>query len=168
MQSFDAAGHGRGIVETKQVVSIVDQHIEFAEEILAEDTPKKVEIDGMGVLEVKHEYLLIGDGMGANFKQVELRDGSGFEKSDSCYPGRALSIQMELSSQVGIDHRHLGAGVQQKVVGAGMVDGYRHDHLVTVCEMEGYTGDISRAMRFCGKCWDAGCGKNEGSEPLEG
>jgi hypothetical protein len=23
-------------------------------------------------------------------------------------------------------------------------------------------------MRFCGKCWDDGCGKNEGSEPLEG
>ena len=149
-------------------MSILDQHIEFAEKILAEDTAKKVEIDGMGILEVKHEYLLVGDGMGADFEQVELRDGSGCKKSDSCYPGRALSIQMELSSQGGIDHRHLGAGVQQKVVGAGMVYGYRHDHLVTVCEMEGYTCDISRAMRFCGKCWDDGCGKNEGSEPLEG
>jgi hypothetical protein len=48
-----------------------------------------------------------------------------------------------------------------------MVDGYRHDHLVAVCEMEGYTGDISRAMRFFGKCWHDGCSKNEGSEPLE-
>src|SRR5260370_2380230 len=168
MQSFDAAGHGRGIVETKQVVSIVDQHIEFAEKILAEDTAKKVEIDGMGILEVKHEYLLIGDGMGADFEQVELREGSGCKKSDSCYPGRALSIQMELSSQGWIDHRHLGAGVQQKVVGAGMVYGYLHDHLVAVYKTEGYTCDISRAMRFCGKCWDDGCGRNEGSEPLEG
>jgi len=43
-------------------VSIVDQHVEFAEKILAEDTAKNVEIDGMGILEVKHEYLLIGDG----------------------------------------------------------------------------------------------------------
>ena len=46
--------------------------------------------------------------------------------------------------------------------------GYRQDHLVAVCEVEGDTGDISGAMRFCGKCWDDGCGKNEGSEPLEG
>jgi hypothetical protein len=150
------------------VVSIVDQHIEFAEKILAEDTAKKVEIDGMGILEVKHEYLLAGDRMGADFEQVELREGSGCKKSDSCYPGRALSIQMELSSQGRIHHRHLGAGVQQKVVGAGMVYGYLHDHLVAVCVMEGYTCDISGAMRLCGKCWDDGCGKNEGSEPLEG
>jgi hypothetical protein len=75
---------------------------------------------------------------------------------------------MELSSQSGIDHRDLGAGVQQEVVGAGMVDGYRHDHLVAVYKTEGYTCDISGAMRFCGKCWKDGCGKNEGSEPLEG
>jgi hypothetical protein len=97
-----------------------------------------------------------------------LREGSGCMKSDSCYHGRVLSLQMELGSQRGIDHRDLGASIQQKVVGAGMVNGYRHDHLVAVCETEGYTCDISRAMRFCGKCWDDGCGKNEGSEPLEG
>src|SRR5882762_11245528 len=116
MRSFDLGGHGRGVVETKQVVSIVDQHIEFAEKILAEDTAKKVEVDGMGILEVKHEYLLIGDGMGADFEQVELREGSGCKKSDSCYLGRALSIQIELSGQRGIDHRDLGAGVQQEVI----------------------------------------------------
>jgi hypothetical protein len=74
---------------------------------------------------------------------------------------------MELSSQGGIDHRHLGAGVQQKVVGAGMVHGYLHDHLVAVCEMERYTGNISGAMRFCIKGRGEGCGKNEGSKPLE-
>jgi hypothetical protein len=49
-----------------------------------------------------------------------------------------------------------------------MVDGYRHDHLVTVCEMEGYTGNISGAARFCGNCRDDGYGENEASEPLEG
>jgi hypothetical protein len=123
-------------------VSIVDQHIEFAEKVLAEDSAKKVEIDGMGILEVKREYLLVGDGMGADFEQVELREGSGCKKSDSCYPGRALSIQMELSSQGGIDHRHLGAGVQQKIVVAGMVYRYRHDHLIAVYKAEGYTCDI--------------------------
>src|SRR6266566_6145842 len=112
-------------------------------------------------------YLLIGDGIGAGFEQVELREGSGCKKSDSCYLGRALSIQMELSSQGGIDHRHLCAGVQQEVVGAGMVCGYLHDHLVAVYKTEGYTCDISRAMRFCVKCRDEGCGKKEGSEPLE-
>ena len=122
----------------------------------------------MGILDVKHDYLLVGQRMGANFKHFELRDGSGCIKSDSCYRGRAQSIQMELSGQRWIDHRCLVAGIQQKVVGAGMVDGYRHDHLVAVCEVEGYTGDISGAMRFCGKCWDDGCSKNQGSNPLEG
>ena len=127
-----------------------------------------MEIDGLGILDVKHEHLLVGDPTRADFEQVELREGSGCLKSDSCYHGRALSIQMEFNGQRGVDHRDLGAGIQQKVVGTGMVDGYRHDHLVAVCEMEGYTCDISGAMRFCVKCRDDGCGKNEGSEPLEG
>ena len=82
-------------------------------------------------------------------------------------PGRVLRIQMELSSQGGIDHRDLGAGVQQKVVGAGMVDGYRHDHLVAVYKTEGYTCDISRAMRFCGKYWDDGCSKTKEANHLK-
>src|SRR5258705_9358005 len=111
---------------------------------------------------------MVGDSVGTSFEKVELCEGRGCVKSDSFYGRRALSIQMELSGQRGIEHRDLGAGIQQKVVGAGMVDGYRHDHLVAVCETEGYTGDISRAMRLCGKCWDDGCGKNERCEPPEG
>jgi hypothetical protein len=31
-----------------------------------------VEIDGLGILEVEHEYLLVGDRVGASFEQVEL------------------------------------------------------------------------------------------------
>jgi len=62
-------------------------------------------------------------------------------KSDSRCQGRTLSIQMEFRRQRGIDHRDLGSGIQQNVVGAGMVDRYDHDHLLVVCEMEGYTCD---------------------------
>src|SRR5260370_34405960 len=60
-------------------------------------------------------------------------------------PRPSPEYSVELSGQRGVDHRELGTGIQKKVVGAGMVDGYRHDHLVAVCEMEGYTGDISGA-----------------------
>ena len=108
---FTSARIAGRVVETEQVVSIVDQHVELAQKILAEDTAK-VEIDGLGILDVKHERLLVGDRMGANFEQVELREGSGCTKSDSRYHGRVLSIQMEIGSQRGIDHRDLGAGIQ--------------------------------------------------------
>ena len=50
------------VLETKQAVRIVDQQVELAQKIFAEDTAK-VEIDGIGILEVKHEYLLVGDRM---------------------------------------------------------------------------------------------------------
>ena len=66
--------------------------------------------------------------MRAGFEQVQLREGSGCVRSDPCYHGGALSLQME--------------------------------HLVAVCEMKGYTGDISGAMRFCVKGRDDVCGKN--------
>ena len=47
-------------------MSIVDQHIELAQKIFAEDTAI-VEIDGTGILDVKHERLLVGGRMGVNF-----------------------------------------------------------------------------------------------------
>jgi hypothetical protein len=166
MRPFHGCTHCGGVVETEKVVGIVDQYIELAQKIFAENAAK-VEIDGMGIPDVKHEYLLAGDRMGADFEQVELREGCRSIESDSCYHGRVLSIQMELSGQRRIDHRDLGSGVQQKVVGAGVVDGYRHDHLVAVCETEGYTGDVSGTMRFCGECRDDGCGKNERCEAPE-
>jgi hypothetical protein len=59
MRSFYVGGHGRSVVQTEQAVIIVDQHVKLAQKVLAEDTAK-VEIDGMGILEVKHEYLLVG------------------------------------------------------------------------------------------------------------
>src|SRR5260370_9820859 len=166
MRPFHVCAHCGRVVQTEQVVSIVDHHIELAQKIFAEDSAK-MEIDGLGILDVKHEYLLVGDRMGAGFEQVELREGSGCLKCGSCYDGRALRIQVELSGQRGVDHRHLGAGIQDKVRGAGVVDGYHHNHLVPVCETAGQSCDNSRAMRFCVKCRDDGCHNNEGSEPLE-
>ena len=85
--------------------------------------------------------------------RVKLGEGSGCVKSGAGDLGRALSAQDGVSGQGGIDDRDLGAGIQQKVVGAGMVDGYGHDNLVAVDEMEGYTCDISRAVGFCIQAW---------------
>ena len=43
-----------------------------------------------------------------------------------------------------------------------MVNGYGQNDLVAVDEAEGYTGDISGAMGFCGERGDDGCGENQG------
>ncbi len=44
---------------------------------------------------------------------------------------------MEFGGQGGIDHGDLRAGVEEEVVGAGVVDGDRDNHLVVVDETEG-------------------------------
>ena len=75
---------------------------------------------------------------------------------------------MKCGGESGIDHRDLGAAIQEEVVGAGVVDGYGHDDPVAVDEPEGYTGDISGAMGFCYERGKGSCGENQGSEPLEG
>ena len=90
---------------------IVDQHVEVLEEILAENT-LKVQIGGMETLQVINEYLLVGNSMGAGLDQVELREGSRLTRSGACDHGRALSVQMKVSGERGIDHRDLGAAIQ--------------------------------------------------------
>ena len=75
MRPFHLRAHRARVVETEQAVRVVDQHVEVLEEILAEDA-LDVEIGGMEILEVIHEHLLLGNGVGAGFDQVELREGS--------------------------------------------------------------------------------------------
>src|SRR5579862_456703 len=79
----------------------------------------------------------------------------------------APRAQFESLGQRGIDQRDLRARIQQEPVGAGMVHGDVHDHLVAVDKTDRYTGNIPWAMCFCGKRGDDGCGKNERSETPE-
>jgi len=67
-------------------VNNVDQHVESVQKIFAEDTAKVV-IDGLGILDVKHEYLVVADRVGPSFEQVDLCEGGGCVKSDSRYHG---------------------------------------------------------------------------------
>jgi hypothetical protein len=116
----------RRLVEAEQVVPVVQQHVEVIEKILAQNSAN-VKIDRLEILEAEHEHLLVRDGMGTGFDQVELRGGSGCLKSHACDRRGALHIQMEFSGQRGIDDRGLRSRIQQEVVGAGMVDRNRDD-----------------------------------------
>ncbi len=117
-------------------MSIVDQHIEVLEEIVAENA-LNVQIGGIEMFKVINEHLLVGNSVGAGFDQVELREGSRLTRSDACDHGRALSIQMKFGGERGIDHSDLGAAIQLEVVGTGVVDGYGQNDLVAIDEAEG-------------------------------
>ena len=90
---------------------IVDQHVEVLEEILAENAVN-VQVVGMEILEVINEHLLVGNSVGADLDQVELREGSRLTRSEACDHGRALSVQMKVGGERGIDQRDLGAAIQ--------------------------------------------------------
>ena len=61
---------------------VVDQHVEFLQEILSENAPQ-VLIFGMEILEVINQDLLVGNTFIAGFDQGELRVGSRPARSDS-------------------------------------------------------------------------------------
>ena len=117
------------VVETEQVVRIVDQHVELLEKILAENA-LNVEAGGLEILEVIHQHLLVGDGVRAGFEPVEMGEGSGGLGTDACDLGLPLGGEMEFGGQGGIDHRDLRAGVEEEAVGAGVVDGDGDNHVV--------------------------------------
>jgi nucleoside-diphosphate-sugar epimerase len=70
------------------------------------------QIRGMEILEVINEHLLVGNSVGAGFDQVELGEGSRQKRSEACDHGRALSVQMKVIDERGIDDRDLGAAIQ--------------------------------------------------------
>src|ERR1035437_1963622 len=91
----------------------------------------------------------------------------GLTRSDAFDQRLALLVQMKFNGQRGIEVRHLGAGIEQKVVGTSVVDRYREDCLVAVDQDAGQTGDISRAVGLCREHRKKGCGKNKGNKNLE-
>ena len=82
MRPFHLCAHRRRVVETEQAMCIVDQHVEFLQEILSENAPQ-VLIFGMEILEVINQDLLVGNTFRAGFDQGELRVGSRPARSDS-------------------------------------------------------------------------------------
>ena len=128
-----AGAHRGGFIKTEQAVNIVDQHVEVFQKVLAEDAPD-VEIDAMQILEFIHEHILVGDGVGAGFEQVHLNVRGRLARSGACDHRCALRLQMKLGGQGGVNQRDLHSGIQEKVVGPGMIDGDRHNHLVAVYE----------------------------------
>jgi hypothetical protein len=121
-------------------VRIVDEQIEVLKKILAEDTAN-AKTGGLQILEVGDDYSLVGNGVGAGFEQVQMSHKGGLRRSNAFDQRLALLFQTKLTRQRGIEVRHLGAGVQQEVVGtsvvARVVDGYLDDYLVAVDQLEG-------------------------------
>ena len=133
---FHASTHRGGFIEAEQAMDIVDQQIEMLQEVLPEDAPY-VEIDAIQILEFIQEHILVGDGVGAGFEQVHrnvrgrlARPGAGDHR---CAP----ALQMKLGGQGGVNQRDLHSGIQEEVVGPGMIDRDRHNHLVVIYKAEG-------------------------------
>src|SRR5450631_3144289 len=136
MRSFDISAHRGRVVEAEKVVRIVDQHIELLEKVLAKNT-LDVEASDLEIVEVIDEHFLVGDGVRASFEPVEAGEGSRGLGTDACYFGLPLCGEMEFGGQGGFDHRYLCAGVEEKAVGAGVVDGHGDNNVVVVDETEG-------------------------------
>jgi len=74
-------------------VGIVDQHVEALKEILAEDAAN-VGIYRAKVQQTEHKHLLVGNGMGTGFNEVDLGEGSRFMESDASHHGLSHSVQV--------------------------------------------------------------------------
>jgi len=134
--TFYGRAHRARVVEAEQVVRIVDQHVEILQEVLAEDAANG-KARGLEIAQFVHKHVLVDDGMGTGFEQVNLRVGNRCLKSHACDPGSSVNIQMKFRGQGGVDFRRLRAGVQEKVVGACVIDGDGQNYLVVVDEAEG-------------------------------
>ena len=155
MRPSYACTHGGSFIEAEQAMNIVDQYVELSEKVLAKDAPY-VEIDSLQILEFIDEHILVCDGVGAGLEHVHGNVRSRLAGRGACHQRRATRLQTKCGGQGRVNQRDLHSGIQEKLIGPGMIDGHRHNHLMAVYEDEGYTCDISRAMGFRlkgGKKW---------------
>src|ERR1035438_8105352 len=104
MRPFYICAHRGRVVETEEVVRIVDQHIELLEKVLAKNT-LDVEASYLEIVEVIDQHFLVGDGVRTGFEPVEAGEGSGGLGIDACDLGLPLGGEMEVGGQGGTSSR---------------------------------------------------------------
>ena len=115
---------------------VVHQHVEMPQKIPSENA-SKVEIGCLQRLQVLHHNGMVCNRVRAGFQQVQIRKGSMRTETDTDDLCRALGLQVKFGCQRWIHDRELGACIQQKFVGAGMVNDYRHNNSGALYEVEG-------------------------------
>ena len=106
MRPLHAGAHRGGFIKTEQAVNIVDQHVEVFQEVLPEDA-SYVEIDAVQILEFIYEHILVGDGVGAGFEQVDRNVRGRLARSGAGDHRCAPRLQMKLGGQGGVNQRDL-------------------------------------------------------------
>ena len=115
---------------------VVHQHVEMPQKIPS-DNAAKLEIGCTQRLKILHHNGMVGNRVRAGFHQLHIRKGSVPAETDTDDLSRALGLQVKFVCQRWIHHCGQGACIHQKVIGAGMVNDYRHNDSRTLYEVEG-------------------------------
>ncbi len=134
--SFHACLHHFCVVETKNPVRVVHQHVEMPQKIPS-DNASNLEIGCTQRLQVLHHNGMVGNRMRARFQQPQIRKGSIRTETHTDDLSRASDLQVKFGCQQWIHDRGRGACIHQKVIGAGMVNDHRHNYSRTLYEVEG-------------------------------
>src|SRR5438874_10753757 len=90
--SFHCCLHCPCIVQTKHLVRIVNENVEPAKKVGAQNSPD-VHVGSQRMVELRNKNLLMGYGTRAHFNQVQLRQQSLRWEADGEHLSLALALQ---------------------------------------------------------------------------
>jgi hypothetical protein len=121
MFSLDRQRECLRVVETQDVLAIVDEQIEVLEKILAQDA-SDARVRRLEFFEIVYGDQSVRDRMHSGLDKIEIGERTASVGRHATDAGSATGFQMEFGSQGGVDTADLSTRVDDEVIGPGVVD----------------------------------------------
>src|SRR5260370_29754863 len=121
MFAFDSTCKGIGIVKAENVPAIVDEQVKVRQKILTQYAAD-AGIRRSELSEVLDHREGVWDGMGTCFQPVQIDICAATGSCYATHSGCALEFEPPLGEQGAVNRRDLGSGINDEIVGAGLVD----------------------------------------------
>jgi hypothetical protein len=121
MFSLDRQRECLRVIETQDVLAIVDEQIKVFEEVLPQDA-SDARVRRLEFFEILYGDQSVRDRMHSGLDQVEICEGTADVGCDAFDSGNAAGSQVEFGGERGVDTADLSTRVDDEVIGPGVVD----------------------------------------------
>ena len=145
--TFHAPHHGSRVIDAKNFVRLIDENVVAGKKIFAQESTqgKAFCLHGFHVVD---QDRLVGGHVIADLEPIEFGVQGQTLEAGARDRGGSAGFELKIRSQPEIDNRHLGAGIEEEIVGARVVDGHPHDHLMLIDPVQRDRLDVRWASRL--------------------
>jgi len=158
-----AAQHGTRVIDTKNILRLVDEHVVPGKKVFAQQPANRKSIL-LHALHVVEQHILVAGRVAADLEPIKSRVHGGSVQAGPGDSGVSGGFQIQIRRQLEIDNRHLGPRIEKEVVRARIVDGNSHYHLMLIDFMERDRFHVGGTARLGAEDSGKKCGQKKKSK----